>query len=388
MDLTFSEEQEMLKKTARDFLTDKCSKTLVREMEEDEKGYLLQLWQEMAELGWMGMAFPRKYGGGDMSFLELSVLLEEMGRACLPGPFFSTVILGGLPILDIGSDEQKQKYLPKIARGEAIFTLALTEPSARYDAAAMEVRATPDNNAYIINGTKLFIPDAHIADHMLCVASTDDTAKAENGITIFIVDAKSSGIRYTVLKTIAGDKLCEVVFDQVSVPKENILGKLNEGWSEVQKIIERAAVAKCCEMVGGMQAVLEMTVEYAKQRVQFDAHIGSFQAIQHHCANILIDVDSSRVIAYEAAWRLSNGLPCSREAAMAKAWVSDAYRRVVTLATQVHGGVGIMAAHDLPLYFRRAKAAEIAFGDARFHRKTVARGLELKVAPEFEKTRV
>jgi len=375
MNLILAEEQEMLKKAARDFLTDKCPKTLVREMEEDEKGYSPQLWQEMAELGWMGLVFPEKYGGSDMSFLDLSVLLEETGRACLPGPFFSTVILGGLPILDAGSDEQKQEYLSKIASGRAIFTLALTEPSARYDAASVKVKATADNNAYIVNGTKLFVPDAHIADYMLCVARTSDTAKAEDGITIFIVDAKSPGISCTVLKTIANDKQCQVVFDQVRVPKENILGKLNEGWSEVQRIIEWAAVAKCCEMVGGMQAVLEMTAEYAKQRVQFGAPIGSFQAIQHHCVNILIDVDSSKVITYEAAWRLSNGLPCSREAAMAKAWVSDAYGRIVILATQAHGGVGIIEDHDMTLYFRRAKAGELAFGDARFHRKAIAHEL-------------
>ncbi len=379
MDWSLSKEQEIIKKVARDYLIEKCTKELVRQMEEDENGYSPQMWQEMAELGWMGIVFPEKYGGSDMSFLDLSVLLEEMGRACLPGPFFSTVILGGLPILDVGSDEQKQEYLSKIASGRAIFTLALTEPSARYDAPSIKVKATADNNAYIIDGTKLFIPDAHIADYMLCVARTSEAAKAEDGISIFVVDTKNPGISSTVLKTIANDKLCEVVFDQVRVPKENILGELNGGWSEVQRIIERAAVAKCCEMVGGMQQVVKMTVEYAKLRVQFGAPIGSFQAIQHHCVNMVIDVDSSKAITYEAAWRLSKGLPCTREAAMAKAWVSDAYRRVVILGTQAHGGVAIMEEHDLPLYFKRAKAGELAFGDARFHRETVAHWLGSEV---------
>lgn len=380
MDVRLSEEQEILRKAARDFLTDKCPKTLVREMEKDEKGYSPQLWQEIADLGWMGLVFPEKYGGSGMSFLDLAILLEEMGRACFPGPFFSTVILGGLPILDAGSDEQKEKYLPEIISGKAIFTLALTEAGAKYDAASVKVKATTDNNAYVINGTKLFIPDANVADYMLCVARTDDKAKAEEGITIFIVDAKSPGISSTVLKTIARDKQCEVVFKQVKVPKENILGELNHGWSEIQKTIERAAIAKCCEMVGGMQAVLDMTVPYVKQRIQFDVPIGVFQAIQHHCVNMLVDVESSKVIAYEAAWKLSNGLPYSREAAMAKAWVSNAYQRVVALGTQSHGGVSIMEDHDLPLYYRRAKAAELTFGDARFHRKTVARKLGFEVA--------
>lgn len=380
MDVRLSEEQEILRKAARDFLTDKCPKTLVREMEKDEKGYSPQLWQEIADLGWMGLVFPEKYGGSGMSFLDLSILLEEMGRACFPGPFFSTVILGGLPILDAGSDEQKQKYLPEITSGKTIFTLALTEASGKYNAESVKVKATADGNTYVINGTKLFIPDANVADYILCVARTDDKAKAEEGITVFIVDVKSPGISTTALKTIARDKQCEVVFKQVKVPKVNILGELNHGWSEIQKTIERAAIAKCCEMVGGMQAVLDMTVPYVKQRIQFDVPIGVFQAIQHHCVNMLVDVESSRVIAYEAAWKLSNGLPYSREAAMAKAWVSDAYQRVVALGTQSHGGVSIMEDHDLPLYFRRAKAAELTFGDARFHRKTVARKLGFEVA--------
>jgi len=164
MDFSLSEEQEMLKKMARDFLTDRCPKTLVKEMEEDEKGYSPELWQEMAGLGWMGLVFPEKYGGGDMSFLDLAVLLDEMGRACSPGPFLSTVVLGGLPILEYGSEEQKQEYLPQITSGKAIFTLALTEPSAGYDAGSIAVKATADNDAYILTGTKLFVPDAHIAD--------------------------------------------------------------------------------------------------------------------------------------------------------------------------------------------------------------------------------
>jgi len=375
MDPRLSEEQEILQKSARDFLTDKCPKSLVREMEKDEKGYSPQLWREVADLGWMGLAFPEKYSGSGMSFLDLSVLLEEMGRVCFPGPFFSTVILGGLPIMDVGSDEQKQKYLPQIASGKAIFTLALTESSGRYEASSIKARATADKNAYVINGTKLFVPDANVADYILCVARTDEKSKGEEGLTIFIVDTKSPGISTTVLKTIARDKQCEVIFKQVKVPKENILGKLNQGWGEVQKIIERAAIAKCCEMVGGMQVVLDMTVAYVKERVQFDVPIGVFQAIQHHCVNMLVDVEGSRAAAYEAAWRVSTGRPYSSEAAITKAWVSDAYYRVVTLGTQAHGGVAIIEDHDMPLYYRRAKAAELAFGDARFHRKTVARKL-------------
>ena len=377
MNFALTEEQEMLKKTARDFLDDKCPKTLVKEMQDDERGYSPELWQEMAELGWMGLVFPEKYGGSEMSFLDLSVLLEEMGRACLPGPFFSTVVLSALPILDEGSEEQKQKYLPRIAKGAAILTLALTEPSAKYDAASITAKATRNKDTYIINGTKLFVPDAHIADSLLCVARTDEQVKAENGITIFLVDAKSPGISYTVLKTIANDKLCEVVFDQVRVPEGNILGRLDQGWSVVQKIIERAAVAKCCETVGGIQQVLEMTVDYAKERRQFDRPIGSFQIIQQYCANMATDVDGSRFSTYQAAWMLSEGLPCRQEVAIAKAWISEAYERVIALAHQIHGAIGVTIDHDLQYYTRRAKAAQLTFGNADFYREIVAQEMGL-----------
>jgi len=369
MKLTLTEEQEMLKKTARDFLAEKCPKKFVKQMEESETGYSRELWQEMAELGWMGLAFPGKYGGGDMNFLDLAVLLEEMGRACLPGLFFSTVVLGGLPILDLGSEKQKQEYLPRLIRGEKVFTLALTEPGYHnYDASSVTVRATPGGGSYIIKGTKLFVPDVHVADYLLCVART----KPKNGITMFLADAKNPKINYNVLKTIAGDKLCEVVFDKMPVPKANILGRLNQGWSAVQRVIERAAVGKCCEMVGNIQRVLEMTVDYAKERKQFDRPIGSFQIIQHYCADMATDVDSARFSTYQAAWMLSEGLPCTKEVAIAKAWTSQASQRVVALAHQIHGAIGVTIEHDLHYYTKRAKAAELAFGDADFYREVVA----------------
>jgi 3-oxocholest-4-en-26-oyl-CoA dehydrogenase beta subunit len=374
MKLTLTEEQEMLKKTARDFLTEKCPKKFVKQIEESETGYSRELWQEIAELGWMGLAFPEKYGGGDMSFLDLAVLLEEMGRACLPSPFFSTVVLGGLPILDLGSEEQKQEYLPKLIHGEKIFTLALTEPGYHhYDASSVTVKATPDGGNYIINGTKLFVPDAHIADYLLCVART----KPKNGISIFLADAKNPRIRYTVLKTIADDKLCEVAFDQMPVPKANILGWLNQGWDAVQKLIERAAVGKCCEMVGNLQRVLEMTVDYAKERKQFDHPIGTLQIIQHYCADMATDIDGARLSTNQAAWMLSKGLPCTKEVAIAKAWTSQASQRVVALAHQIHGAIGVTIEHDLHYYTKRAKAAELAFGDANFYREVVAKEMGL-----------
>ena len=377
MDLGLSEEQEMLKRTARELLERECPKTLVRAMEEDEKGYSLELWRQFADVGFLGLPFPEEYGGTGASFVDLAILVEEMGRALVPGPYFYTVVLCGLAIKDFGTENQKKEYLPRIAQGEAIFTLALTEPSGRWDAEGVRATCVADGDDFIINGVKLFVPDAHISDYLLTVVRTGESEDPKEGITVFIVDAKSSGISYEVLKTIASDKQCEVAFDNVRVPRSNILGELDNGWPLVEHVLRRGAVGKCAEMVGNSQQVLAMTVEYAKNRIQFGRPIGSFQAVQHHCANMATDVDGSRFITYQAAWKISEGLPCAREASMAKAWVSEACRRVAALGHQVHGGIGFTKEHDMQLFFRRAKQAELFFGDADFHREKVAQEIGL-----------
>ena len=376
MDLSLSEQQEMLKKMAHDFMVKECPKTHVREMEEDPKGYSPELWRKMADLGWMGLVIPEKYGGMGYGFLDLAVLLEEMGRALLPGPFFSTAVLGTLPILFAGSEEQKQDLLPRIAQGQLILTLALTEPSASWEASGVELKGAASGKDFVLNGTKLFISNAHVADYLVTVARTGE-GRGQRGISLFLVDAKSPGITCTMLKTIASDRQCEVQFKNVRVPGKDLLGPLNRGWPIVTKVLEQAAVADCAQMVGGAQQVLEMAVAYAKDRVQFGRPIGSFQAIQHKCANMVTDVDGARFIAYQAAWRIAEGLPCAMEASMAKAWVSDAYRRTCAEGHQVHGGIGFTKDHDMQLYYRRAKAMEVAFGDADFHRELVAQKLGL-----------
>jgi len=377
MDLGLSEEQEMLRTSARDFLHKECPKQLVRQLDESEEGYSPELWRKMAGLGWIGLPFPEEYGGSGGSFLDLAVLLEAMGYNILPGPFFSTVVLGGLTILAAGNEEQKKRFLPEIASGEMILTLALTEPSARYDAASVKTTAAVRNGGYVITGTKLFVLDANVADYLLCVAKTKETANPEEGITTFLVDARSPGVKITLLKTLARDKQCEVSFDEVSVPKENMLGELNQGWPIVQGVLQKATVAKCAEMVGGAQAALDMAVAYAKERVQFNRPIGSFQAIQHYCANMVSDVDGSRFVTYKAAWKVSEGLPATFDVAVAKAWTGAAYERVTLLGHQIFGAIGFTMDHDIHLYYRRAKASEMIFGDGRFQRGIVAREMDL-----------
>jgi alkylation response protein AidB-like acyl-CoA dehydrogenase len=373
MDLGLDEQQEMLKRTARDFLEKECPKSLVRAMEEDERGYSPELWKKMADLGWQGLVIPEEYDGLGQSFLDLSILLEEMGRALLPGPFFSTVVTGALPLMQFGTPEQKKTYLPRIASGELIMTFAQTEASATYEPQGIrETKAVKQGDKFVINGTKLFIHNAHVSDVLLVAARTREGQDPRDGITVFIVNAKDPGITYNQLKTIASDKQSEVTFKDVAVSQKDVLGQVDRGWEVVDHVMLWGAAAKCAEMLGGAQKVLDMTVDYAKQRVQFGRPIGSFQAVQHHCANMAVDVDGSRYITYEACWTLSEGLDARQLISMAKAWVSDAYRRVAATGHQVHGGIGFTKDHDMQLYFRRAKAGELAFGDAEFHREMVA----------------
>ena len=377
MDLGLNEEQEMLRKSAREFLSKECPKKLVRELDESDTGFSRDLWKKMAELGWMGLPFPEKFGGNGGTLLDLIVLLDEMGYNIVPGPFFSTVVLSGFTLLEAGSDEQKQSYLSKICSGEMIMTFALTELDGTYLPESIETAAKKKGDQYVVNGTKLFVPDANIADFMLVAARTKESSNPEEGISIFIVDAKSPGVRVTLLKTLGRDKLCEVVFQDVKVPEKSLVGKLDGGWPIIKSILRKATVAKCAEMVGGAQASLDMAVNYAKERVQFNRPIGSFQAIQHYCANMVTDVDGSRFITYKAAWTESEGLSSDMEVSMAKAWTSEAYKRVAVLAHQIFGAIGFTMDHDMHLYFRRAKAGELAYGDADFHREIVAAQLGL-----------
>ncbi len=371
MNIDFNEEQEMLKKMAREFLTTKCPGSLVREMMEDERGYPPSLWKEISDLGWVGLAFPTKYGGADGSFLDLTILLEEMGRACFPGPFFSTVVLGGMPILYAGNEEQKKELLPKLCKGELIASLALTEAEFKFDSSGVKLKVVAEGDSFVLNGIKMFVTDAHIADLLICAARTN------NGITVFLVDGKSPGIQTTLLKAVDGSKQCEVAFKNVKVPAKNILGKVDKGWEIIDTVLRLAAVARCAEMLGGAQKILDLSIQYSNDRRQFGHPIGTFQAIQHHCANMATDTDGMRMTTYQAAWMLSENLPCRREVAIAKGWASNAFKRVAFLGLRVHGGVGFMEDHDISIFYRKALTYETSFGDADFHRDALARELHM-----------
>lgn len=375
MDLRPNEDQALIKSTVRDFLKSECPMDFIRALEHDPTGHSVEVWRKMAELGLMGVTFPEEYGGAGQSFLELCIMIEEQGRACLPSPFFSTMVLCGLPIARFGTEAQKKEYLSTIASGERVMTYAETEAGGLWDVSRIELAATADGKDYVLDGSKLFVPYAHTADDFLAVART--SGSGEKGLTLFLVGAKTAGITSKPLETVGADRMYEVAFRDVRVPEGRILGEKDAGKLMVDAIHEWGAAAKCAEMVGGAQRVLEMSVAYARERVQFGRPIGAFQAIQHHCANMAVDVDGSRFIAYEAIWRLSEGLAAATEVAMAKAWVSDAYQRVCTLGHQIHGAIGFTKEHEMQLYFRHAKASELAFGDGDYHREQVARHLGL-----------
>ena len=378
MDLGLSEEQELLKNFAREFLEKECPEKLVRDMEEDETGHSPELWKGMAEQGWQGLVIPPEYGGSGMTFVDLAILVEEFGRALVPGPFIPTVVGGAIPILEIGSEEQKKEFLPKIAAGEMLMTMALTEPAARFDAEGVELEAKAEGDSFVLNGTKLFVRDSQVSDYMVVVARTKKGANPADGITLFLVDSKSAGITHTLLKTIASDKQTEVKFENVKVPKANVLGEVDKGWEPLSKVALKATVAECAYLVGLAQMDFEISVTYAKERVQFGRPIGAFQAIQHKCADMVTDVDGARFIMYKAAWSVAENEPdAEMDAHMAKAWCSEATRRVVAHGQQIHGGIGFTKDYKLQLYFRRQKAAELAWGDADYHRELVADALKL-----------
>jgi alkylation response protein AidB-like acyl-CoA dehydrogenase len=376
MDLRFTETQEILKKMARDFLTTECPKTLVRKLEQSEEGYSPELWKKIAELGWMGLIIPEEYGGMGYTFQDLVVLLEEIGRNILPGPLIATIISTFL-ILEAGTEEQKKELLPKIARGELIITTALLEGDGVFDASGIGAKATPKGGDYVINGTKLFVEMAHVANYIICVTRTQDSTAPEKGITLFIVDSKATGISHEVMPTIAADKLCEVHFKDVTVRKKNVLGKIDEGWPIVEMMLREGAIAKCAESLGAIETCVQMTVAYSKERTQYERPIGAFQALQHKMADMWTAMETSRYLIYEAAWMESQGLPCAKEASMAKAYVNEIYKDVAKWAVRLHGAIATSADHDIPFYYRRSKAADIAFGGTDFHREIVAQKIGL-----------
>ena len=367
MDFELSETQKIILHSAKTFL-EKETKGLARNVETTDEGFSPQVWKKMTELGWLGVALPEEYGGMQGSLLDLVLLLEETGKALFPGPLIPTIITG-LCIDEYGDQSQKDELLPKIIEGNLIIVPAIIRPDPALGGDIVQEETKEHDGRYTLSGTRLFVPFAHVADVLLYCAETSE------GKTFFLSDAKNPGVSIDPLESLGDDKPCEVNFDGVDVPQKNLVGEFGRGEEILKKIGEWGALAQSAYIAGMLSQILKMSVEYAKQRVQFGKKIGSFQAIKHQCAEMARDLDKTKFLTYQAAWRLSEKLPAAKEISMAKACASEASRRVSLLGVKIHGGTGVSEEHDMQLYFRRAKVAEIAFGDADFHHEILAHQL-------------
>jgi alkylation response protein AidB-like acyl-CoA dehydrogenase len=372
MNFAFSEEQEELRRTVRQFLESKSPETEVRRLMETTEGYDPAVWKQMGqELGLQGLAIPEAYGGQGFTFIELGIVLEEMGRVLVCAPYFSSAVLAANAILNVGTDDQKKDLLPGIASGDTIATLAFTEPSGKWDAAGITMEASENVGGEItLTGEKMFVIDGYTADLIIVVARTAGTTGTD-GISFYVVRGDADGLTRTSLSTMdMTRKQAKLEFNNVIATP---LGSTVDGWPAFSKTLDQAAVALSNEMMGGAQKVLEMSVEYAKVRVQFGRPIGSFQAIKHKCADMLLEVESGKSAAYYASWAAAEDndeLPVV--AALSKAYCSEAYFHATAENIQIHGGIGFTWEHPAHLYFKRAKSSEIYLGDPPYHRELLA----------------
>ena len=375
MDFSWSPEQKMIKEAAREFLEKECPKSLVKEMMADEVGHLPDVWKKMAELGWLGLIFDQQYGGSAGSYMDLIVLLEEMGRAMLPGPFFSSVVMAGLIIAEGGSEVLQSHYLPSLCSGNTILTFALTEQEGSWPCQFIQTMAERQKDSYLLTGRKMFVTDAHLAQTILVVARAGNS---KGPLIILACDTRSPGVMRHPLKTIAGDKQFEVVFDRVRISHDQRIGEEGEGIAILQRVLPKMITAFCARMVGGMERIIEVTVQYAKERKQFGVPIGMFQAIQHYCADMLSHLETARLLTHQAAWKSIQNLPCLKETSMAKAICSESLKKIVATAHQIHGAIGFTHDHDLHIYSKHAKGWELMMGNAVEHRSIVAEEMGLQ----------
>jgi alkylation response protein AidB-like acyl-CoA dehydrogenase len=366
MNFAFTEEQDELRKTVRSFLESKSPESAVREQMETEAGYDAAVWSQMAEqMGLQGLHIPEEFGGSGFSYVELGIVLEEMGRSLLCAPFFATVVLAANTLIHSGDDNAKKSYLPGIASGETIATVAFTEPNGKWDESGIEATATASGDGYSISGTKMYVLDGHTANLIVVAARTDA------GVSLFAVDGDASGLTRTPLSTM--DQTRKQAKLEFNGTPATLIGAEGAGWDVLGQVLDLVAVGLAAEQVGGAQKVLEMAVEYAKVRVQFGRPIGSFQAIKHKCADMLLEVESAKSAAYYGMWCASEAndeLPSV--ASLAKAYCSEAYFHAAAENIQIHGGIGFTWEHPAHLYFKRAKSSELLFGDPTYHRELLA----------------
>ena len=374
MDILPSEEEQMLKNVAREFLEAEISTAMVREMELDDLGYPPALWKQMADLGWLGLALPERYGGQDLPLTYLGLIMQEAGRVLAPVPLHSTMV-AALTIAEAGSDQQKQDILPAVSDGGMVLTWGIAERDPRLIPEAMTLQAVADGDGWVLNGTKMFVDNFVVAQRCLVAARTAPASKSNQGISLFLVDTNGTGVNQTALTTLAKDKQSRVDFKDHQVDASALVGVLNQGWPIVEAMLDRATALLCCQMTGAARKDAEMAIEYAKNRVAFGRPIGSFQSVQHMLADMLLHVDGGEMLTFEALWKMDEGLSASVEVSQAKAFCNEKCESVVRTSQVIHGGIGFMMEFDLHLWFRRVTSWTMRLGTTYDHRARIASAL-------------
>ena len=374
MDILPSEEEQMLKNVAREFLEAEVSTALVREMELDGLGYPPALWKQMADLGWLGMSLPEQYGGQGLPLVYLGLIIEEIGRVMAPVPLHSTMV-AALTIDSDGTDQQKQDILPAVADGKMVLTWAVHERDARLIPEAMNLEAKADGDGWILNGTKMFVDNFVVAQRCLVACRTSPASDANQGISLFLIDPNGTGVNQTALVTLAKDKQSRVDFKDHRIESAALVGEIDQGWPIIEAMLDRGTALLCCQMVGAARKDSEMAIEYAKNRVAFGRPIGSFQSVQHMLADMLLHVDGGEMLTFEALWKMDQGLPASVEVSQAKAFCNEKCESVVRTSQVIHGGIGFMMEFDLHLWFRRVTAWTMRMGTTYDHRAKIASAL-------------
>jgi alkylation response protein AidB-like acyl-CoA dehydrogenase len=378
MDLVLTEEQEMLARSARELVTGRSSLRRIRQLRDanDAAGFSRDLWREMAALGWLGIVIPEELGGAGLGYMDQMVVLEEMGRGLMPEPFVSTVLLGTTALLLGGSDVQQKAHLAKIAAGEEIVTVAYQETGSRYDLNKVATKATKSGSGWTIAGEKIQVLDGHVADFVIVSARTSGAAGDAKGVTLFVLAADTPGVTIERQSRIDSRNVAIVRFDDVKVDADAVVGEVDGGGALLARVIDRATIGLCAEMLGSMQAAFEMTNEYLKTRTQFGVPIGSFQALKHRAAKMYIELELSRSTvmgAHRALDEKKDDKVVAKLASLAKARCSDAFVLIGNECVQMHGGIGVTDEADIGFFFKRARVAEMTFGDAAFHRDRTAR---------------
>jgi len=371
MELIRSEDQELIAKTAADFAKERSPVARIRALRDanDPLGYSPALWKEMAELGWIGMVFPESFGGAGLGFAELALVMEELGRTLAPEPFLSTVLLGGQALLLSGDEAKARAWLPRAIAGDAILALAFQEARSRYDLAAVETRAERAGRGFRISGEKIQVLDGHVADAFVVAARSAGGPRDEQGVTLFLVEKGAPGLAVTHQARVDGRNAALVAFEGVEVGAGAVLGAVDAGFALLSRVVDRATVGLAAEMLGGMQQAFALTLDHLKSRQQFGVPIGSFQALKHRAANVYIELELAKSAVMAAARAVDAGAPdLAKLVSLAKARCSDAYLLAANEGVQMFGGVGMTDEYDIGFYLKRARAAELTFGDAAFHR--------------------